>query len=372
MAGDEQTVVQTENREMDLTGDPTTTKAPEDTDEASRRRVIYLTGPVEHTNSTVAKARRATLGQYARAEWEKEGALVICPLTHWSQFGDEPAADERAEQETLAQSVMDSCSEMVVLLLPGWQDSERLAAEMTRAQEAGIKTKTKGLDALKLEPSTVQTLMGGMRKEESQVELAPGFYAKERVKRELAIETTAGVLQFQMEEDEAPTGVGHMLHLAAEGFYNGTTLHRIIKGHTVQGGCPSGNGQGNAGYECRTEKTKTPYKRGTLALASADPDHNSSQWFIVLKDELKLNQSYTVVGHLTGGEEVLEAIEGAEVLSPNGPNPYQPKEPITIDGMKITAHIERFHGDNTEKREPEPANSPKAAGTRAQSRAKSG
>ena len=341
-----------------------------------RRRgkgVIYLTGPVEHTNSSVAKARRATLGQYARAEWEKEGALVICPLTHWSQFGDEPPADERAEQETLARSVMDSCSEMVVLLLPGWQDSERLAAEMTRAQEAGIKTKTKGLDALKLEASTVQTDDG------RDAEAGIASRARTGVLRERTGEARVG----DRDDGRGPAiPDGRRRGADRSGPHAPPRRRRLLqRGRRCTGssrGTPyravarAATGRATRGYECRTEKTKTPYKRGTLALASADPDHNSSQWFIVLKDELKLNQSYTVVGHLTGGEEVLEAIEGAEVLSPNGPNPYQPKEPITIDGMKITTHIERFHGDETGKREAEESNSAKAPGTRAQSRGKSG
>ena len=372
MAGDEQqaTITADSDADRDNGMEHTGTSVPDEKRE--RTKVIYLTGPVEHANPAVAKARRATLGQYALSEAESGTNLFICPLTHWSQFGeDQPGNGDSPAHRKLAESLMENCSEMIVLLLPGWEDSERLSEEIARAEKAGVKTKTKGLDALKLEPATVQTLVAGMRRAESQVELAPGFYAKERVRHVLSMDTTAGVLEFEMEEDDAPTGVGHMLHLAAQGFYDGTTLHRVIKDHTIQGGCPSGDGKGHAGYECRTEKTKKPYKRGTLALSSADPDHNSSQWFIVLKNELKLNQTYTVIGQLKEGEDVLKAIEETEVLSPHGPNPYQPKDTITVNQMRITANVERFHADETAKEQAETSGNAKTTGNRSARAAKS-
>ena len=58
------------------------------------------------------------------------------------------------------------------------------------------------------------------------------------------------------------------------------------------------------------EFSDRPFVRGTVGMArSADPDSANSQFFIMFADAPHLNGQYTVVGQVTSGLEVLDAIK---------------------------------------------------------------
>ena len=57
-----------------------------------------------------------------------------------------------------------------------------------------------------------------------------------------------GEIEIELFPDLAPITVNNFVKLVNNGFYNGLTFHRIIKGFMIQGGCPKGNGTGGPGY----------------------------------------------------------------------------------------------------------------------------
>ena len=58
------------------------------------------------------------------------------------------------------------------------------------------------------------------------------------------ISTSRGDVQLELYVDKVPNTVANFVKLAAEGFYDGLTFHRVIDDFMVQTGCPEGSGSG--------------------------------------------------------------------------------------------------------------------------------
>ena len=134
------------------------------------------------------------------------------------------------------------------------------------------------------------------------------------------IETKSGKMVIEFYDKDAPKTVANFKKLVKEGFYNGTTFHRVIPGFMIQGGDPnskdddrSNDGTGGPGYTVEAE-IKREHKRGTLATARlggpTNPEKRSSgsQFFINVKDNGFLNGDYTVFGNVIAGMDVADKI----------------------------------------------------------------
>ena len=109
----------------------------------------------------------------------------------------------------------------------------------------------------------------------------------------------------------APHHVESFLNLGSSGFYNNLTVHRILPGFMVQGGCPKGDGTGGPDWNVDAEFNDREHQPGTLSMArSNDPDSAGSQFFICLTREKcqHLDGSYTAFGQVVEGMDVLEAL----------------------------------------------------------------
>ena len=105
------------------------------------------------------------------------------------------------------------------------------------------------------------------------------------------IETKFGEIEVEFFADKAPGHVKNFQDLAKQGFYDGTTFHRVIPGFMIQGGDPEyqgpeaarreRHGSGGPGYSIKAEFNDTPHKRGVLSMArSSSPDSAGCQFFI--------------------------------------------------------------------------------------------
>ncbi|HAR20334.1 MAG TPA: peptidylprolyl isomerase [Cytophagales bacterium] len=124
--------------------------------------------------------------------------------------------------------------------------------------------------------------------------------------------------------DETPIHKANFVKLSKEGFYNGTTFHRIIDGFMIQGGDPNSkdndpynDGQGGAGYTLAAEfNPKFTHVKGAVAAArmgdAVNPKKESSgcQFYIVENNDGAhfLDNQYTVFGQVIMGIEVVEKI----------------------------------------------------------------
>ena len=87
------------------------------------------------------------------------------------------------------------------------------------------------------------------------------------------MQTTEGPIVFELFDEDAPKTVENFRKLAADGFYDGLTFHRVIKDFMIQGGCPQGTGTGGPGYTFEDEINHHKIVRGALAMANAGPEH---------------------------------------------------------------------------------------------------
>jgi len=132
--------------------------------------------------------------------------------------------------------------------------------------------------------------------------------------RTVEIKTSAGTLRLRLACPEAPMTCLNFLQLAAQGFYQGLTFHRVVPDFVVQAGDPRGDGFGGPGYSIRDEINLLRYDRGAVGMALAGADTGGSQFFITLAPQPHLDGGYTVFGHVVGGDEVLDRIVRGTVI----------------------------------------------------------
>ncbi len=134
------------------------------------------------------------------------------------------------------------------------------------------------------------------------------------------LQTNHGAIEIELYDEDAPTTVGNFLKLARDGFYDGVIFHRVIPDFMIQGGDPTGTGSGGPGYQFADEFNHHKVDRGALAMANAGPNTNGSQFFIVTADACPwLDGKHTVFGRVTGGMDVVEAIEATPTGSQDRP-----------------------------------------------------
>jgi len=149
------------------------------------------------------------------------------------------------------------------------------------------------------------------------------------------ITTSAGELVVGLYQEQAPEHVENFLKLCAEGFYDGTRFHRVIKDFMVQSGDPNSKdedakeswGQGGPGYTLEPEVGSLWHFPGAVAAAAtrAGGPTSGSQFYIVTGDDRHdLDGSYTVFGTLLEGQATVDAIENGPVLGET------PDDPVTI------------------------------------------
>ena len=127
--------------------------------------------------------------------------------------------------------------------------------------------------------------------------------------------THLGDINVELDADVAPITVTNFINLANDGFYDGLTFHRIIKGFMIQGGDPLGNGTGGSDNKIKGEfsnngiENSLSHTRGAISMArSSNNDSASSQFFIVHKDSTYLDGNYACFGYVTDGMDIVDKI----------------------------------------------------------------
>ena len=157
-------------------------------------------------------------------------------------------------------------------------------------------------------------------------------------------------------DDVAPMQVESFKILADEGYFDGTTFHRVIPGFVIQGGDPNSKDEdrmndgtgGRAGkffgigreedsnsWTIPAEFNDKDHVKGTLSMArSSNPNSGSSQFFICHAATPQLNNQYTVFGQVIEGLDVIDQIVYSETpkkqnpgyRGPDGDNPFEKVE----------------------------------------------
>ena len=133
---------------------------------------------------------------------------------------------------------------------------------------------------------------------------------------------------------ETPATVNNFVFLAREGFYDGVTFHRVVKGFMIQGGDPQGTGTGGPGYSFDDEPVTREYVPGTLAMANSGPNTNGSQFF-VMHGNGDLAKNYTIFGLLKEGMDTVDDIANTPVSAKPGDEVSLPLNAPVIERIEI-------------------------------------
>ncbi len=204
------------------------------------------------------------------------------------------------------------------------------------------------------------TLSSNLKKPEFTIDTKINYLAR--------LYTNYGLVTIDLYESSAPQNVNSFVHLANSGYFNATKFHRLIPDFLLQGGDRntidqdlSNDGKGrpnyliddevnwdsldlpqsqrnklqNAGFSSKGGLESKPLERFSVAMANSGPNTNGSQFFIVLADldDPRLSDFqgfFTVIGKVTGGTDVLDAISQVSVDGSS-----RPSKDIVIDKAEI-------------------------------------
>jgi len=124
------------------------------------------------------------------------------------------------------------------------------------------------------------------------------------------------VIEIELMPSLAPRCVDSLVRLVRDGYYDGTTFHRVIAGFMIQGGDPnsrdsdpSNDGRGGTSDSLPDEVSRARVVRGAVALSNRGrPNSNSSQFFIMQADDPSLDGRHTIVGRVTSGIDFVDRI----------------------------------------------------------------
>ena len=129
-----------------------------------------------------------------------------------------------------------------------------------------------------------------------------------------------GTITIDLLEDVAPSHAARLTELAEAGAYDGVVFHRVIDGFMAQtgdvefgkmGGDMRMAGRGGSDKpDLKAEFSDIPFDKGVVGMArSQSPDSANSQFFIMFDEGYFLNGQYTVVGRVTEGMDIVDAIK---------------------------------------------------------------
>jgi len=144
--------------------------------------------------------------------------------------------------------------------------------------------------------------------------------------------TSSGDFTAELFAAQAPVTVNNFVTLARDGFYDGTTFHRVIRGFMAQGGDPTGTGTGGPGYQFNDEASALALQHdgpGILSMANAGRNTNGSQFFITFVPTPHLNGKHAVFGRIVGGMDVVNRLRERD--------PQRDRQPgDTINSIEIS------------------------------------
>ena len=164
----------------------------------------------------------------------------------------------------------------------------------------------------------------------------------------IASPDTSGRIQIELMPELAPETVARIVSLAEDGYYDGTTFHRVIPGFMIQGGDPNtrdrnpdNDGMGGFDEAIPDEFGEAPFLRGVVGMGNRGIEGSTSaQFFIMHADNRSLDGRYNAVGRVLDGLPVLDRITHASIdrLGRWGPKD-RPIENVVIERARIVGEV---------------------------------
>ena len=136
-----------------------------------------------------------------------------------------------------------------------------------------------------------------------------------RLRVTLADSSGGGSFIVRVRGDAAPIMAARVLDLVRAGWYNGRAWYRVEPDFVIQGGGPGANEYVGHPRFMRDELSALPQGRGTVGMSTRGHDTGDAQWFINLRDNLRLTRDYTTWGEVVDGIDVVDGILEGDVIA---------------------------------------------------------
>ncbi|MEP6621384.1 MAG: peptidylprolyl isomerase [bacterium] len=136
-----------------------------------------------------------------------------------------------------------------------------------------------------------------------------------RLRVTLSDASGGGSFVVRLRGDVAPMMAGRILDLARDHYYDGLTWHRVEPDFVIQGGSPGATEYIGYAQFLRDELGTVPHTRGTLGMSTRGHDTGDAQWFVNLRDNLRLGKDYTVFAEVVDGIGVVDGILEGDAIS---------------------------------------------------------
>lgn len=151
-----------------------------------------------------------------------------------------------------------------------------------------------------------------------------------------------GDIKIKLNKKAAPKTAENFEKLVNEGFYDGLTFHRVIKGFMIQGGCPNGTGMGGPGYSIKGEFSQNGFPNelahtpGVLSMArSMSPNSAGSQFFIMHETSPHLDGQYAAFGMVIDGMDAVNKIASVRTDWSDRPMKEQMMKKVTVETFGV-------------------------------------
>ena len=171
---------------------------------------------------------------------------------------------------------------------------------------------------------------GGEKKPKQQLDPSATY--------DVELQTSCGSFTIRLDQKTSPNAAASFASLARGGFFDDSIFHRIVPGFVIQGGDPTASGTGGPGYSTRDSvPADAAYEPGVVAMAKtgAEPAGTAgSQFFVVTGAGAGLTPDYALLGKVTKGMKVVQAI--GELGDPSGTG--TPLQSVVIEKATVNEH----------------------------------
>ena len=136
-----------------------------------------------------------------------------------------------------------------------------------------------------------------------------------RLRVTMASSSGGGSFVVRLRGDVAPLMASRILALSRARYYDGLTWQRVEHDFVIQGGSPGANEYVGLSESTRDELGNIPHVRGTVGMSTRGHDTGDAQWFVNLRDNLRLGRDYTVFAEVVDGIDVVDGILEGDVIS---------------------------------------------------------
>ena len=157
---------------------------------------------------------------------------------------------------------------------------------------------------------------------------------------QVLLETTSGDILLELFAKQTPLASRNFLQLCLDGYFTGTIFHRLVPGFIIQGGDPTGTGEGGEAiydgglFDDEFHSRLKFNRRGLLGMAnSGRKNDNGSQFFLTLGPTLELEGKNTMFGRVAG-DTIYNLMKMGEAELVDG-NSERPLYPTRITGAEV-------------------------------------